>query len=270
VNPGTVLTVHSYKGGTGKSVISANLAAILSGEGRNVCLIDLDLRAPSLDKTFGIEGEKFWVNDFLDGGCEPGDILFDVSRGKKLKGKLFVALANPSMEAIRREIASNGKREMRALRRLLALKDHLLKKLAMDYVILDTSPGLSYASINAVTAADLMLVISTWDASDLAGAQGMIGELYSMLEKRAIVLMNKIPEQLLVDEATKRRLTDQFKKAFKLPVVDLLPCYCEVLRQERSTIMALQRPKHPFSRSLVEVAKRIEEEEGMLSARRSL
>jgi septum site-determining protein MinD len=259
MDPGTVLTVHSYKGGTGKSIISTNLAAILSREGKNVCLVDLDLRAPSLDKTFGVKGRKFWINDFLDGRCEPSDILFDVSREKKLKGKLFVALANPSMEAIRGGIASDRKREMMALRRLLMLKDHLLGKLAMDHVILDTSPGLSYASINAVTAADLVLVVATWDASDLAGVQGMVSELYSMLEKRAIVLMNKIPGKLLIDKATKRRLTDQFTTAFKLPVVDLLPCYCEVLRQERSTIMAIKRPEHPFSRSLVEVAKRIEE-----------
>jgi len=258
LNQGTVITVHSYKGGTGKSIISTNLAAILSREGKNVCLIDLDLRAPSLDKTFGVEGRKFWINDFLDDRCEPSDILFDVSKGKKLKGKLFVALANPSMEAIRGGIALDRKREMMALRRLLMLKDHLLKKLAMDHVILDTSPGLSYASINAVTAADLVLVVATWDASDLAGAQGLVSELYSMLDKRTIVLMNKIPEQLFIDEATKRRLTDQFTTTFKLPVVDLLPCYCEVLRQERSTIMALERPKHPFSRALVEVANRIE------------
>jgi len=259
MKPGTVLAVHSYKGGTGKSTISTNLAAILSRKGKNVCLIDLDLRAPSLDKTFGVEGRKFWINDFLDDRCEPSDILFDVSKGKKLKGKLFVALANPSMEAIRGAVASDRKREMMALRRLLMLKDHLLKKLAMDYVILDTSPGLGYASINAVTAADLVLLVATWDASDLAGAQGMVSELYSMLEKRAIVLMNKIPKQLLIDEATKSGLTDQFTAPFKLPVVDLLPCYCEVLRQERSMIMALEWPKHPFSRSLVEVAKRIEE-----------
>ena len=257
MNPGTVLTVHSYKGGTGKSVISTNLAAILSREGNNVCLIDLDLRAPSLDKVFGADGREFWANDFLAGKCKPSDILFDVSKVAKSEGRLFVALANPSMEAIREAITKDRKGEMTALRRLLTLNEHLLEKMAMDYIILDTNPGMSYASINSVAASNLVLVISTWDASDLAGAQGMVNELYNMLEKRAIVLMNKIPEQLLIDKAMRRRLTDQFKKAFKLPVIDLLPCYCEVLRQERSTIMALERPKHPFSRSLVEVAKRI-------------
>jgi len=257
MNPGTLLTVHSYKGGTGKSIISVNLATIFSREGNNVCLIDLDLRAPSLDKTFGADGRKFWINDFLDEKCEPSDILFDVSKVTKSKGRLFVALANPSMEAIREAVTKDRKWEMKALRRLVTLNEHLLEKMAMDYIIFDTNPGLSYASINAVAVADLVLVISTWDASDLAGAQGMVSELYSMLEKRAIVLMNKIPEQLLIDEAMRKRLIDQFKKAFKLPVIGLLPCDCGILRQERSTIMALEKPKHPFSLGLVEAAKYI-------------
>jgi len=201
---------------------------------------------------------KFWVNDFLDGKCKHSDILFDVSKVTKSKGRLFVALANPSMEAIRGAITKDRKWEMGALRRLLMLNEHLLEKMAMDYIIFDTNPGLSYASINSVAASDLVLVITTWDASDLAGAQGMVNDLYSMLEKRAIVLMNKIPEQMLIDKAMRNRLIDQFKKAFKLPVIGLLPCNCEIMRQERSTIMALEKPKHSFSQGLVEATKHIE------------
>lgn len=261
MNPGVVIAVHSYKGGTGKTLVSINLASILAMQGKNVCLVDLDLRAPSLDATFAAAG-KHWVNDFLDRRCEPMELLKDFSKEKRTKGRLLVALANPSMGAIREIVTKDRKWEMRALRRLLSLKELLLKNLAMDYVILDTSPGLLYASINAVAAADLALVVSTWDASDVAGTQGMVGELYDLLEKRTIVLMNKIPEQLIRNEEMRKRLTNQFKSAFKLPVIDLLPCYCDVLRQERSTIMALEKPEHPFSRGLVEVAQCIEKNRG--------
>jgi septum site-determining protein MinD len=267
MNPGIVLAVHSYKGGTGKSVISINLASIFASQGKDVCLVDLDLRAPSLDATFPAEG-KYWINDFLDGRCEPMDLLKDFSREKGTKGRLFVVLANPSMDAIRDIITKDRRWEMRALRRLLSLKDLLLKKMAMDYVIFDTSPGLSYASINSVAAADLALVVTTWDASDVAGTQGMVGELYDLLEKRAIVLMNKIPEQLISNEEMRRRLTNQFKSAFKLPVMDLLPCYCDVLRMERASIIFLEKPEHPFSKGLVEVAGKIEKSVRELASHR--
>ncbi len=59
MSSGTVLTLHSYKGGTGKTFIATNLAAALASEGKRVCLIDFDLRAPSLAKVFGAEGRKF-------------------------------------------------------------------------------------------------------------------------------------------------------------------------------------------------------------------
>jgi len=257
LNPGTVLAVHSYKGGTGKTMISTNLAAILARQGKNVCLIDLDLRAPSLDATFAANG-KYWINDFLSGMCEPMDVLKDFSKEKNTNGRLLVALANPSMGAIREIVTKDKRWEMGALRHLLSLKEFLTNNLAMDYVVMDTSPGLSYGSINAVAASDLVLVVSTWDASDITGTQGMIGELYELLERRAIVIMNKIPEQLIAAEEMKERLADQFKRAFKLPVMDLLPCYCDILRQERATIMALDKPDHPFSKSLVEIVGKVE------------
>jgi len=257
LNLGAILAVHSYKGGTGKTMISMNLAAILAKQGKNVCLIDLDLRAPSLSTSFAADG-KYWINDFLSGKCEATDMLKDFSNEKSTDGRLLVGLANPSMDAIREIVTNDKRREMEALRRLLSLKEFLLNNLATDYVLIDTSPGLSYASINAVTASDLVLVVSTWDASDIMGTQNMIGELYDLLEKRAIVIMNKIPEQLIVDEKKKGELGNRFKNAFKIPVLDFLPCHCDVLRQERATIIALDRPDHPFSKSLAEIAEKLE------------
>lgn len=266
MSPGIVLTVHSYKGGTGKSLISTNLASILASQGRNVALLDLDLRAPSLNATFGNDGNG-WVNDFLDEECEANELFKDFSKEKGTKGKLAVALANSSVDIIRETVGKDRKWEMRALHRLLSLKEYLLKESGMDYVILDTSPGPHYASINAVAVADLVLVITTCDEADAAGTRGMVGELYNLLEKRATVLLNKVPEHLLMGTKNKEKLVSQFKRAFNLPLMNLLPCYCDVLEQERSRIMALEDPKHPFSRDLVKVARRIEETGKKISPR---
>lgn len=255
MNQGAVLAVHSHKGGTGKTLISINLAAILARQGKNVCLIDLDLRAPSLDATFAADG-KYWINDFLSGKCEPTDILKDFSKERGTDGRLLVGLADPSADAIR-EIATKDRRwEMRALRQLLSFKQLLINK--VDYIIIDTGPGMSYGSINAVAASDLVVAISTWDVLDVTGIQGVIGELYKVLERTAIVIMNKIPEQLIVSDELRERLADQFKRAFKLPVAGFLPCYCDIMRHERASIIVLDKPYHPFSKSLAEIGQRVE------------
>jgi len=45
---GKTIAIHSCRGGTGKSVIAANLAIILARKGLDIALLDLDFRAPSL------------------------------------------------------------------------------------------------------------------------------------------------------------------------------------------------------------------------------
>jgi septum site-determining protein MinD len=256
-NLGVALAVHSYKGGTGKSLVSTNLAAIFASQGKKVCLIDLDLRAPSLNVAFNVRERKFWINDFLNDKCKAEEAVFSASV-KGLEGRLLLALANPSMDAIRDTVTKDKKWEMHALRKLVSLKNYLMENQGAGYVIFDTSPGVGYSSINAIAVSDVVLVVSTWDNSDASGTQGMINELYKLLEKKAVVLINKIPEQLLIDESTRKRLTEQFKSAFRLPIIDLLPCYCEVLRRERSSIITLEDPNHPFSKSLVRVAEQIQ------------
>ena len=49
---GKIIAVHSYKGGTGKTSLSVNLAATYARRGKKVCLMDLDFRAPSLHALF--------------------------------------------------------------------------------------------------------------------------------------------------------------------------------------------------------------------------
>lgn len=102
-----------------------NLAIIFAKMGKRVCLLDLDLRAPSLHSTFK-NGKKHWVNDFLNKACTIDNVLTDCSTEAMGKGKLLVGLANPSTETIREMAAKDRKWEMEALGRLLSLKMSLL------------------------------------------------------------------------------------------------------------------------------------------------
>ncbi|MGA9153848.1 MAG: P-loop NTPase, partial [Candidatus Nitrosopolaris sp.] len=58
------IAFHSYKGGTGKTTLAANLAALLTTKGYSVVLLDLDVYAPSLQLYFETDPKK-WINDFL-------------------------------------------------------------------------------------------------------------------------------------------------------------------------------------------------------------
>ena len=137
---GKIVAVHSYKGGTGKTLLSINIAATFAKHGKKVCIFDLDFRAPSLATLLKIDKAEYWMNDYLNGVCEVNKVLVDLSGRIDNGGTLFVGLANPSTEAIRDMTAKDRKWEMRALGRLLALRTSLLNEKSFDYLIFGHEP----------------------------------------------------------------------------------------------------------------------------------
>src|SRR5512146_874681 len=95
-----IIAVHSYKGGTGKTSLSVNLAATFAKAGKKVAIIDLDFRAPSLFAILKAEDSECWFNDYLNNLCEIDKTLIDLSGRLTGNGKLYAGLANPSTEAI--------------------------------------------------------------------------------------------------------------------------------------------------------------------------
>jgi MinD-like ATPase involved in chromosome partitioning or flagellar assembly len=253
---GKIIAVHSYKGGTGKTLLSVNLAATFAKLGKRVCLFDLDFRAPSLFAILKVDNAQCWLNDYLNGACDIKKVMIDLSSRILGNGKFFVALANPGTEAIRDMSAKDRKWEMRALGRLLSLRNMLLSDQRFDYLVFDTSPGLQYSSINAIVAADLVVVATTGDRSDVDGTRRMLRELYNLFEKKTGLVINKV-----LDSTSKSKLdamNARVKDVYQVPMLGLVPCFCEILRAEGNLIFTQDKPNHPFTKILEEMAKRID------------
>lgn len=248
-----IITFHSYKGGTGKTLLSVNLATILAARGKKICLLDLDFSAPSLYTIFKTGESNFWLNDFLNKSCDIEKTLRCCDSDYITKGKLFVGLANPSCEAIREISSKDRKWEMRALCRLLSLKSSLLGKLNFDYVILDTSPGLQYSSINAVFSSDVTFIVTTLDRSDIEGTQFMIEDLYKFFEKKTEIILNKVP----LDFSNSRK-TEITPALLKVPIIGVIPCSCDVLKAEDEYFFASKKPHHVLTRTLQKIATEID------------
>jgi MinD-like ATPase involved in chromosome partitioning or flagellar assembly len=255
---GKIIAIHSYKGGTGKTSLAVNLAATYSRKGKKVCLMDLDFRAPSLDVIFKDHQADYWLNDYLNGVCEIDKVLVDVTKDYGNGGKLMVALANPSTEAIREMTAKDRKWEMKALGRLLSLRSALLNDRAFDYIIFDTSPGLHYSSINAIVTADVALLVTSLDASDINGSQRMTVELYDLFEKKTGILVNKVVSEHLSTKEGQKKFNNYIKNIYNLPILATIPCYCEVLRAAGNFIFTEERPEHPFTETLEDLTINVE------------
>src|SRR3989304_7583162 len=255
---GKILAIHSYKGGTGKTLLSVNLSTLYANRGKSVALLDLDFRAPSLQAILKVQNSEYWINDYLNGVCDVKKALVDLSQSHAKRGRLLVGLANPSTQAIREMTAKDRKWEMKALGRLLSLKTSLLSEMGLDYVIFDTSPGLQYSSINAIVSADVVLVVAGTDISDIKGTQRMIDELYELFEKKTGLIMNKVLTDVLSSKTERTDLAQKLLNSYNLPMIEMIPCYCDILRTGNSTIFTMENPEHPFVKTLDRVATNIE------------
>ena len=245
-----IIALHSYKGETGKTLLSVNLATLFAKMGKKVCLLDLDLRAPSIHSIFKNETEH-WVNDYPSKACKIESVLSDCTSKDMAKGKLLVGLANPSTEAIRDMEAKDRKWEMEALGRHFALRTSLLNEMHLDYVFFDTSPGLQYSAINAIVSADIVLVVMSPDKSDLEGTRLMMRDLYELFEKKTGIIINKIPFEYF--SATNQNASIKLA-THQLPIVGVVPCSCDILAAGGKCLFASEKPDHPFTKTLQEIA----------------
>jgi septum site-determining protein MinD len=184
-------------------------------------------------------------------------VLVDLSDRIQNSGKLYVGFANPSTEAIRDMSAKDRKWEMRALGRLLAFRNSLIADKGLDYLILDTSPGLQYSSINAIVSADLVIVATTFDRSDVDGTKRMLRELYDLFEKKTEVVLNKVLHDFS-SKSGKEQVYAAMKDVYQVPLIGIVPCFCDVLKGEGNVIFAQEKPDHPFAKILEEIADKIE------------
>src|SRR5215218_11505962 len=76
-----IISIHSFRGGTGKSNTTANLAALLATQGQRVGVIDTDIQSPGIHVLFGLAGEEISasLNDFLWHGRPIEDAARDVT-----------------------------------------------------------------------------------------------------------------------------------------------------------------------------------------------
>jgi chromosome partitioning protein len=168
---GRIVAIANQKGGVAKTTTAINLGASLALAGRNVLLIDLDPQS-NLTSGLGLKGQAGpagTVYEALtsDAIFEPGQFVLPTT-----VDRLFVMPANRHLTGAEIELVTIDGRERRLSRLLTNLRQ------AYDHILIDSPPSLGLLTLNALVAADAVLIPLNCEYFALEG----IAELLSTID----------------------------------------------------------------------------------------
>lgn len=248
-----IVSIHSYRGGTGKSNSTANLATAIARKGHRVGIVDTDLQSPGIHILFGLnEGKvKFTLNEFLWGRCAIADATYDVTSVLKnqaiTNSRLYLVPSSVKLNDISRIL-----RERFDVELLLKGFQDLIKKLKLDYLFIDTHPGLNQETLISLTASDIVLLVLRPDQQDFQGTAVTVDVARKLRVPKLLLMVNKALKEYDFEDLQK-----QVEQTYQTPVVGIIPESEDLLRLASSSIFCLNYPNHPISQVIEKVAKKI-------------
>src|SRR6266540_6813510 len=236
-----IISIHSFRGGTGKSNTTANLAALLAASGQRVGVIDTDIQSPGIHILFGLVGEEISasLNDYLWHGRDIKDAALDVTPNldAAISGRLFLIPSSVKPGEITRVLREgyDAQRLTQGLRRLVT-------ELGLDLLLIDTHPGLNEETLLSLVISHALMIVMRPDRQDYEGT-GITARVAQELQvPRIRIVVNKTPEGF-----DRSAVAARVEEAYGFSVAAVLPHSDDLMRLASEGIFVLRQPDHELS-----------------------
>lgn len=252
-----IVSVHSFRGGTGKSNITANLAVTIALDGQRVGIVDTDIQSPGIHVIFGLDEEKMdrALNDYLWGRCTIEETAYDVSPTLKVEGG-EIAVMSGGVHLIPSSLKTGEiARVLREGYDVGLLNDgfhELVQRLNLDYLFIDTHPGLNEETLLSITISDILVLILRPDHQDFQGTAVTVDVARKLEVPKLLMVVNNALTAFDFDA-----LREQVEITYNAPVAGILPLNEEMVRLGSSDVFCLRYPDHPFTKEVRGVAKQV-------------
>lgn len=247
---GSVVAIHSFRGGTGKSNLTANLAYCCASLGARVGVVDTDIQSPGIHILFGLGDSlmRYCLNDYLKGECSIKDPICDVSSGFSLPpGRISLIPSRLNAQAIVAML-----KEGFDVQRLSTAFSELTKELQLDILLIDTHPGIEEETLLSIAMCDILTVIVRPDEQDYLGTAVTFEIAKRMEVPRTFLVANRIPPEL-----DSEQFKSKLEETYKVPVIGLLPFSYGLMMAQSRHVYCFTSPNDRFSVATRNVAEYI-------------
>lgn len=244
-----IISVHSFRGGTGKSNTSANLTYLCAMRGLRVGVVDTDIQSPGIHVLFGMndEGMGRSLNDYLWGKCDIEETAHDVtSQLGNVPGKVYLIPSSIKAGEIARVL-----REGYDVGLLNDGFQALVQNLKLDVLIIDTHPGLNEETLLSIAISDTLVLILRPDQQDYQGTSVTVEVARKLDVPQMLLVVNKVPQMLV--EGMKQRI----EQTYNCEVAAVLPHSDDLMTLASAGIFSMRYPDHFVSKLYAQIADRI-------------
>jgi len=251
---GRIISIHSYRGGTGKSNISANLAYLAALAGKRVAVLDSDLQAPGVHLLFGFDTDRmpYTLSDFFFNRCgleEAAYNLKGLAELENIDGSIFLLPSRMTVDAIMQVVA-----EGYDVGKLDDQLNKLIDELKLDLLLIDTHPGFNEETLLTIAISDTLIIVLRPDTQDYHGTAVLVEVAGRIAVPQVHMLANKV-----VGHVDRDDIVQKIKQGYGYDVIGILPFAEEMARLGSDGIFAVRYPTHPLSKELQVIAQRIME-----------